>query len=287
MRYGARMTTTSHDIPSIQLNDGTTMPQLGYGVWQVPDEEATPLVKIAIETGYRSIDTAAIYENEAGVGAAIKAAGVSPDELYITTKLWNDKHDDVEAAFEHSLELLGLDHIDLYLMHWPSPHAHGTFVEAWQAMLELRKRGRVTSVGVSNFAIEHLEQIIEASGEKPAINQVELHPYFQQRELRAWCADAGIAIEAWSPLGQGGELLEDEVITKIAAELDRSPAQVVIRWHIQQGHVVIPKSATPARIPQNLDVFDFELTPAHLEAIAGLDRGADGRIGPDPSTAQF
>ena len=280
---------TQPQIPLVQLNDGTTMPQLGYGVFQVPNEETAALVKHAIDSGYRSIDTAKIYENEAGVADGIRASGIDRNELYITTKLWNDSHAaaDARAAFDRSLDLLELDHLDLYLIHWPAPHASGKFVEAWETLLELRASGRTTSAGVSNFSIHHLETIIEATGEKPAINQVELHPYFQQRELRAWCADAGIAIEAWSPLGQGGELLEDEVITAIADELAKTPAQIVIRWHLQQGHVVIPKSATPSRIPQNLDVFDFELTPAHLEQIAALDRGEDGRIGPDPTTAQF
>jgi 2,5-diketo-D-gluconate reductase A len=284
------MTSTSHQIPTVQLNDGTMMPQLGYGVFQVPNEETAALVKIAIESGYRSIDTAKIYENEAGVGEAIRASGVSRDELYITTKLWNDSHaaDDARAAFDQSLELLGLDRLDLYLIHWPSPNAYGNYVEAWKTLVELRETGRVTSIGVSNFAIDHLEQAIAATGVTPAVNQIELHPYFQQRELRAWCAaNGGIAIESWSPLGRGGELLEDPVITTIAEELGATPAQVVIRWHIEHGLIVIPKSATPSRIPQNLDVFGFTLTPEQLERIDALDRGADGRIGPDPSTAEF
>ncbi|MEO6866581.1 MAG: aldo/keto reductase [Gaiellales bacterium] len=281
--------TTKHQIPAVQLNDSTIMPQLGYGVFKVPTEETAALVKIALESGYRSIDTAKIYENEAGVGEAIRESGVSRSELYITTKLWNDSHaaDDARAAFDHSLELLGLDHLDLYLIHWPSPNEHGKYVEAWETLVELRKSGRVTSIGVSNFATDHLQKIIDATSVVPAINQIELHPYFQQHELRAWCAERTIVVEAWSPLGHGGELLKDPVITAIADEVGKTAAQVVIRWHIQQGHVVIPKSATPSRIAQNIDVFDFELTSAHLEQIAALDRGEAGRIGPNPSTAQF
>lgn len=281
-------TNQQHQVPNIELADGRDMPQLGFGVWQVADDIATDVVRIAIESGYRSIDTATIYENEAGVGAAIRASGIDRDELFVTTKLWNDAHahDDAIAACRRSLELLGLDQLDLYLIHWPSP-TRDQFVEAWRALVDLREQGLTRSIGVSNFGIDHLERIISATGVAPVIDQVELHPYFPQRELSAWCRTHGIAIEAWSPLGQGGELLADPVITAIADEVARTPAQVVLRWHLQHGHVVIPKTQTPARIPQNIDLFDFVLTAEQLHRIDGLDRGAAGRIGPDPSVATF
>lgn len=285
---GGMTTNQQHQVPGIELGDGREMPQLGYGVWQIPDDVTARVVQVAINAGYRSIDTAAIYENEAGVGEAIRASGVDRNDLFITTKLWNDAHaaHDARAACRRSLDLLGIESLDLYLIHWPSP-LRDQYVEAWRTLVELREQGLTQSIGVSNFGIEHLERIIEATAVKPVLDQVELHPYFQQRELRAWCEDQGIAIEAWSPLGQGGELLADPVITTIAEELDRTPAQVVLRWHLQHGHVVIPKSQTPARIAENFDVFDFALTGEQLIRIDALDRGEAGRIGPDPATAQF
>ena len=285
------MTTDTVSIPHVRLTDGKDMPQLGYGVWQVENDVASSTVRTAIELGYRSIDTAKIYENEEGVGRAVRAAteelGVARSDMFITTKLWNDahEHDAALRAFDDSMSRLGLDYVDLYLMHWPAPKT-GNFTEAWRAMIDIEETGRARSIGVCNFAIEHLETLRERFDTQPVINQVELHPYFQQAKLRTWCADNDIYVEAWSPLGQGGELLRDPVISEIAARHQRAAAQIVIRWHLQVGNVVIPKSVTPSRIAENLDVFDFELTTGDMQQIADLDR-ADGRIGPDPSIATF
>lgn len=277
--------------PDLSFNDGRTIPQLGLGVWQVADEIAADVVRTALETGYRHIDTARIYDNEVGVGDGIRASGIDRDELFVTTKLWNSDQggrDAVHAAFDASLARLGLDAVDLYLIHWPSP-AQDRYVHSWSALVELREAGRARSIGVSNFHAPHLDRIIDATGVVPAINQVELHPYFQQRELRATHERLGIATEAWSPLGQGGELLADPVIVTIATDIavGVTPAQVVLRWHLQRGFVTIPKSQHAGRIAQNLDVFGFELDEAQLAAIDGLDRGDAGRIGPDPERANF
>lgn len=265
----------------VKLNNGVEMPQLGFGVWQVPDAEATPAVSEAIKAGYRSIDTAAIYGNERGVGAAL--GGVDRDELFITTKLWNadQGHDSTLRAFDESLQKLGLDVLDLYLIHWPTP-ARELYVDTWKAFVELQKEGRVRAIGVSNFQPAHLRRLIDETGVVPAVNQVELHPYLQQSELRAFHAEHGIQTEAWSPLGQGGELLGDPVVAEIAARHNRSAAQVVLRWHLQLGNVVIPKSVTPARIRENIAVFDFVLSEEELAALSTLDRS--GRIGPNPDT---
>lgn len=277
--------------PDLTFNDGRTIPQLGLGVWQVADDIAADVVRTAIETGYRHVDTARIYDNEVGVGRGIAASGVDRDELFVTTKLWNSDQggsDVVRAAFDASLGRLGLDAVDLYLIHWPAP-AQDRYVDTWSTLVELRDEGRARSIGVSNFHAPHLERIVEATGVVPAINQVELHPYFQQRELRATHERLGVATQAWSPLGQGGELLADPVITAIAGELDGdvTPAQVVLRWHLQRGLVTIPKSQNPGRIAQNLDVFGFELDDDQLARIDGLDRGEAGRIGPNPELANF
>ena len=278
-------------VPDLTFNDGRAIPQLGLGVWQVADEIAADVVRTAIDTGYRHVDTARIYDNEAGVGAGIRASGIDRDELFVTTKLWNSDQggrEQVRAAFDASLDRLGLDAVDLYLIHWPSP-AQDRYVETWTSLVELREEGRARSIGVSNFHAPHLERIIDATGVAPAINQVELHPYFQQRELRAAHERLGVATQAWSPLGQGGELLADPVIVRIAEELGGgvTPAQVVLRWHLERGFVTIPKSQHAGRIAQNLDVFGFELDEAQLAAIDGLDRGEAGRIGPNPETANF
>jgi 2,5-diketo-D-gluconate reductase A len=277
--------TTSTHVPTVRFNDGHRIPQLGYGVWLIPDDVATECVRTAIDAGYRSIDTAKIYENERGVGAALRSSGVSREDMFVTTKLWNSDHNNVEGAFDTSMELLGLEYLDLYLMHWPAPQT-GNFRAAWKAMVQLQESGRVRSIGVSNFNVEHLVQIVDDTGVVPAINQVELHPFFQQQELRAHCDQNGIAVEAWSPLGRGGTLLETPTITEIADELGKTPAQVVLRWDIQLGVVTIPKSVTPSRIAENLTVFDFELNADHMAAISLLDR-PDGRIGPDPLIASF
>ncbi|AEN14160.1 MULTISPECIES: aldo/keto reductase [unclassified Streptomyces] len=268
--------------PTVTLNNGTTVPQLGFGVFQVPDEETTAVVTSALEAGYRSIDTAAVYGNEAGVGRALAQSGIPRDELFVTTKLWNDDqgHDATLAAFDASLDKLGLDHVDLYLIHWPTP-ARDLYLDTWRALEKLAADGRIRAAGVSNFQPAHLRRLIDASSLLPAVNQIELHPGLQQNELRALHAEHGIATEAWSPLAQGA-LLDDEVLVSLAERHGKTPAQVVLRWHLQLGNVVIPKSVTPARIRQNIDVFDFELSDADMAAIAGLDRGM--RTGPDPDT---
>ncbi|MFC8011226.1 aldo/keto reductase [Streptomyces cinereoruber] len=267
-------------IPTVVLNDGTEIPQLGFGVFQVPDDETTTAVTHALEAGYRSMDTAAVYGNEAGVGRALAASGIARDELYVTTKLWNadQGYDATLRAFDDSLAKLGLDHVDLYLIHWPAP-ARDLYVDTWRAIGTLVADGRVRTAGVSNFKAAHLERLLDSSDLVPAVNQIELHPGLQQRELRELHAVHGIATEAWSPLAQGA-VLADPVVAGIAARRGKSPAQVVLRWHLQLGNVVIPKSVTPARIRENLDVFDFDLGAEEMAAMAGLDRGL--RTGPDP-----
>ena len=270
----------TQEIPAIELNDGTTIPQLGFGVFQVPPDETEKAVAEALEAGYRHIDTAAAYRNEAGVGRAIAASGIPRDELFITTKLWNDQqgHDKAIQAFAASAERLALDVIDLYLIHWPIAMAD-KFVETFQAFTELQADGRVRSIGVSNFHEPHLRRVIDEVGVTPSVNQIELHPYLQQQHLRNVHAELGIVTEAWSPIAQGA-VLDDPVITRIAEAHRRTPAQVALRWHIQLGNVVIPKSVTPARIRENMAIFDFELSAEDLDAIAQLDRGE--RTGPDP-----
>ncbi|MER7594744.1 aldo/keto reductase [Streptomyces hydrogenans] len=267
-------------IPTVTLNNGVEIPQLGFGVFQVPDEETTAAVSSALEAGYRSLDTAAIYGNEAGVGKALAASGISREELFVTTKLWNadQGHDATLRAFDDSLAKLGLDYVDMYLIHWPTP-ARDLYEETWKAIEKLVADGRVRAAGVSNFQPDHLKRLIDGAGLVPAVNQVELHPGLQQNELRAVHAELGIATEAWSPLAQGA-VLGDEAVTVIAGRHGKSPAQVVLRWHLQLGNIVIPKSVTPARIRQNLDVFDFTLTDDEMAALAGLDR--DLRTGPHP-----
>ncbi|MEW2548465.1 aldo/keto reductase [Streptomyces sp. NPDC047002] len=258
------------------------MPQLGFGVFQVPDDETDAAVTAALRAGYRSIDTAAVYGNERGVGRAVAASGIAREDLFVTTKLWNadQGHDAALAAYDASLEKLGLDYADLYLIHWPAP-AKDAYQDTWRAFEKLLADGRVRAIGVSNFQPAHLDRLISGSGTVPAVNQIELHPGLQQRELRAFHAAHGIATEAWSPLAQGA-LLGEEAVTRIAERHGRTPAQVVLRWHLQLGNVVIPKSVTPERIRQNLDVFGFELSPTELDALAALDRGL--RTGPDPDT---
>ncbi|GAA1249845.1 aldo/keto reductase [Oryzihumus leptocrescens] len=271
-------------VPNVTLTAGNStidIPQLGFGVWQVSDDEATTAVTTALEVGYRSIDTARIYENEDGVGRALASTDVSRDEIFLTTKVWNDDqgYDSTLRAFEASAKRLGQDYVDLYLIHWPTP-AKDAYVDTWKALLQLRADGRIRAAGVCNFQPAHLQRLIDETGEAPAINQVELHPRLQQAELRAFHARHGIVTEAWSPLAQGGDLLKDDTITGIARKHARTPAQVILRWHLQVGNVVIPKSVTPSRISENFDVFGFDLDAEDLAAIAGLDRA--GRIGPDP-----
>jgi 2,5-diketo-D-gluconate reductase A len=274
--------TDTHSVPSVALNDGHRIPRLGFGVFQVPGEKTADVVLHALRTGYRSIDTAAAYENEAGVGEAIAASGLPRDELFVTTKLANDDHGRARAhrALHASLKRLGQDYVDLYLIHWPVP-ARDLYVGTWEALIDLRDEGLVRCIGVSNFLPEHIERIVDATHVAPVINQVELHPRFQQQELRRWHGEHGILTEAWSPLGQGS-ILDDRVIERIASEHRRTPAQVILRWHLQLGNVVIPKSATPERIEENFHVFDFELTEDQMQAITQLETGE--RIGGDPAS---
>lgn len=267
-------------VGRMKLHDGNEIPQLGFGVFQIPNPETQAAVETALEVGYRHIDTAAVYGNEEGVGSAIK--NIDRSELFLTTKLWNDRHEDAPAALAESLEKLGTDYVDLYLIHWPATKKFGdSFIKAWDDMQELKAQGLAKSIGVSNFDQQHLDAI---NGEVPVINQVELHPTFQQSALRALHAERGIATQAWGPLGQAQDLDNEEIGT-IARELGVTPAQVIIRWHLQIGNVVIPKSVTPERIKSNFDVFSFELTPEHMDKIATVE--AANRIGPAPSEADF
>ncbi|MEW2621348.1 aldo/keto reductase [Streptomyces sp. NPDC048106] len=267
-------------VPTVALNNGVEIPQLGFGVFQVPDDRTTAAVSAALETGYRSIDTAAIYGNEAGVGRALAASGLPREDLFVTTKLWNadQGYDATLRAFDASLAKLGLDHVDLYLIHWPAP-ARDLYRESWRALERLAGEGRARAVGVSNFQPGHLRRLLDGATLTPAVNQIELHPGLQQAELRAFHAGHGIATEAWSPLAQGA-VLDEPVISGLAAKYGKSPAQVVIRWHLQLGNIVIPKSVTPARIRENFDVFGFALTAEEMQALAALDRGL--RTGPHP-----
>jgi 2,5-diketo-D-gluconate reductase A len=272
--------------PDLKLNDGRTMPQLGLGVWQMADDEAGPLVAQAIAACYRLIDTAAIYGNERGVGEGVRraeAAMVGRAELFITTKLWNDRHgyDSALTAFERSLSRLGLEYLDLYLIHWPVA-SKDLYVESWKALIRLRQEGRVRSIGVSNFNPHHLERIIGETGEAPAVNQIELHPRLQQRTLQSVHQQHGILTQSWSPLGQG-QLISDPLIGKLAGKYGRTPAQVILRWHVQNGLATIPKSSSPERMAQNIDVFGFSLTVEDMAILGGLDSPM-GRIGPDPES---
>ena len=271
---------TSSTIPTVTLNNGVEIPQLGFGVFQIPEDETTAAVSAALETGYRHIDTAAAYGNEAGVGRALADSGLSRDELFITTKVWNSDqgYDATLRAFDTSLAALGLDRLDLYLIHWPTP-ARDLYADTWRALERLVEEGRLRAAGVSNFQPAHLQRLLDGNSLVPTINQIELHPGLQQSELRAFHAEHGIATEAWSPLAQGA-VLDDEAITSIAGRTGKSPAQVVLRWHLQLGNVVIPKSITPSRIRENFEVFDFELTDEDMSTIAGADR--DLRTGPHP-----
>jgi 2,5-diketo-D-gluconate reductase A len=276
------MTSTTDQVPVVTLRPEVEIPQLGFGVFQVPPKETEEVVARALQVGYRHLDTAAAYKNEGAVGQAIHASGIDREEIFVTTKCFNDDHgkDKAKRAFKASLERLELEHIDLYLIHWPVP-SHDLYVETWQAFIELQAEGLVRAIGVSNFQPAHLERIVAETGVVPAINQVELHPYFQQTGLRHEHEQLGIVTEAWSPLGQGLEL-EDPAIMEIAQAHGKTPAQAIIRWHLQLGNVVIPKSVTPERIQENFDVFDFELSADEMERIRELDAGK--RIGPDPDT---
>jgi 2,5-diketo-D-gluconate reductase A len=270
-------------VPTLTMNDGRTIPQLGFGVFQVPPEETAQAVSTALEAGYRLIDTAQGYQNEEGTGEALRRSGLPRDEVFVTTKLTNSEHgaDRALRAFEGSLHALGLDEVDLFLIHWPVP-AQDLYVQTWQTLAKIRAEGRARSIGVSNFTQAHLDRLIRETGVVPAVNQVELHPRFPQAELRAYHAAHGILTEAWAPIGQGQGLLTDETIVRLATRKGRSPAQVVLRWHMQLGNIAIPKSVTPDRIRENIDIFTFTLDEAEMQQLNGLATGE--RLGPDPDT---
>jgi 2,5-diketo-D-gluconate reductase A len=277
------MTTT---VPTITLNDDTQIPQLGFGVFLVPPAETQETVEKALEVGYRHLDTAQMYGNETEVGAAIKASGIARDELYVTTKLNNGFHrpDDARRAFAESLEKLGLDHVDLFLIHWPLPTRYdGDYVSTWKTLTELRDHKGTISIGVSNFEPDHLQRIIDETGVVPAVNQIEVNPYFTNEAARAADAEHGIATEAWSPIARGG-IADDPTIGEIASRVGRTPAQVTLRWHLQRGDIIFPKSMHVERMRENFALFDFELTDADVAALSGLDKGEAGRTGPNPNT---
>jgi 2,5-diketo-D-gluconate reductase A len=280
------MSVSATTVPSLSLNDGTHIPQLGFGVFLVPPERTQQTVEQALEVGYRHLDTAQMYGNEAGVGAAIRAAGIPRDELYVTTKLDNGHHlpDDARRTFADSLGRLGIDRVDLFLIHWPLPTRYdGDFVTTWQTMVELRDGGGATSIGVSNFEPAHLDRIVEETGVVPAVNQIEVNPYFTNEAARAANARHGVATEAWSPIARGG-IAGDETIGAVAERVGRTPAQVALRWHLQRGDIIFPKSMRREPMEENFALFDFELTDDDLATIAGLDRGESGRTGPNPNT---
>ena len=273
-------------MTTLKLNTGMEIPQIGFGVFQVPPDETAQAVTNALQAGYRLIDTAQGYQNEEGVGRALAETDVPRDELFVTTKLTNSEHgrDKTLRAFDASMQKLGIDVLDLFLIHWPLP-MYDEYVETWKAFEEILASGRVKAIGVSNFKEPHLQRLFDETGAVPVLNQVELHPWFPQTALRAFHAKHGIVTESWSPIGQGKGLLEEQVIADLAKEKGRTPAQVVLRWHVQSGLVAIPKSVNPERIKQNLDVFDFELSDDDMAKIATLDSGK--RLGPDPETASF
>lgn len=270
----------------IELGDGRAIPQIGLGVWQTPNDVAVSAVRAALDAGYRHVDTAAAYQNEPGVGEGLRASGVARDEVFVTTKVWNEDqgYDNALRAIQASLKRLQLDQLDLCLIHWPSPR-RDLYLDTWRALVMAQEQGLTRSIGVSNFEVEHLDRIIGETGVTPVLNQIELHPRFQQTALRAAHAQRGVQTQSWSPLGQG-QLLSDPTIAGIAAKHGRTAAQVIIRWHLDSGLIVIPKSVTPSRIVENFDVFGFSLDAGDMAAIAGLDQAA-GRIGPNPMTATF
>jgi diketogulonate reductase-like aldo/keto reductase len=274
-------------VPMVTLNNGVEIPQVGLGVFRAKEgAEVERAVRAALEAGYRLIDTAAAYGNEVGVGKAIKASGLPREEVFITTKLWNANHayEDALRGFDESLEKLDCDYIDLYLIHWPLP-MEGKFTQAWKALEKLYESKRVRAIGVSNFKPHHLEELLKGAATVPAVNQIELHPLFQQKETRAYCVEHGIAVESYSPLMQAGAALEHPVIANLAHTYGKTPAQVILRWHVQSGLIVIPKSVKPERIQENLALFDFELSKNDMRAIEEMDR--EQRINADPDTASF
>lgn len=276
-------------VPTITLNNQTTIPQLGFGVFQVPPAETAETVTQAFEVGYRHIDTAEMYQNEKGVGEAIASSGIARDELYITSKLNNGFHkaDDARRAFDETLSALGLDRIDLFLIHWPLPTLYdGDYVSTWKTLAEFVADGRATSIGVSNFQPAHLDRIVSETGVVPAVNQIEVHPYFTNEDARAASIRHGVEVEAWSPIAQG-KVLDDEVINKIGANYGKTASQVTLRWHVERGDIVFPKSMKQERMRENFDIFDFTLTQDEVAQISALDRGEDGRNGPNPDTFDY
>jgi 2,5-diketo-D-gluconate reductase A len=271
-------------IPRIALNDGRSIPQLGFGVFQIDPDDTAEAVGTALQVGYRHIDTAEMYGNEQAVGEAVRASGLDRDDVFITSKLANGAHrpDDARRAFERTLSALGVDSVDLFLIHWPLPTLYGgDFVSTWKTLEEFKADGRARSIGVSNFQVDHLERLAAECDVVPAVNQIELHPYFLNQEVHEYGQEHGIATEAWSPIARGA-VLDEPVITEIAGRVGRTPAQVVLRWHLERGAIVFPKSTTPARIRENFGLSDFALEPGDREAIDGLDRGEAGRIGAHP-----
>jgi 2,5-diketo-D-gluconate reductase A len=276
-------------VPTIELRDGAQIPQLGFGVFQIPPEESADAVKSALQIGYRHIDTAEMYQNERGVGQGICDAGLDRAEVYITSKLNNAFHrpDDARRAFDDTLKALSTDYVDLFLIHWPLPTLYdGDFVSTWQTLEEFKNDGRARSIGVSNFQIEHLQRLAQDTDTTPAVNQIEVHPYFTNDSVRAYGAQHGIATEAWSPIAQG-KVLGDPVVQRIAEATGRTPAQVVLRWHIQRGDIVFPKSVTPQRVRENFTLFDFELTDSDVDALTALDKGEAGRTGANPDQFDY
>jgi len=276
-------------IPNISLHDGTTIPQLGFGVFQVPPDQTEETVTTAFEVGYRHIDTAQMYENESGVGAAIKRSGIPRDELFVTTKLNNNNHrpDDVRRSFAESLAKLQLDRVDLFLIHWPLPTEYdGDFVSTWRAMADLVGEGALTSVGVSNFEPEHLQRLVDETGLVPVVNQIEVHPFFGNEAARAASLEHGAKVEAWAPIAKG-KVVDEPVIQEVAEAVGRTPSQVTLRWHVQRGDIVFPKSMRRERMAENFAIFHFELSDEQVQRISSLDRGEEGRTGPNPNTFDY
>lgn len=278
--------TSAPQVPDLVLNDGNRIPQFGFGVFQIPPADTASAVRTALEAGYRHIDTAEMYQNEKGVGQGVRDAGVDRSEVFITSKLNNGFHkpDDARRAFDTTIEALGFDYVDLFLIHWPLPTLYdGDFVSTWQTLEEFKSDGRARSIGVSNFQVHHLERLARDTETVPAVNQIEVHPYFTNDAVRAYGIEHTILTEAWSPIAQG-DVLDDPVVGQIAQKVAKTPAQVVLRWHIERGDIVFPKSSTPQRIRENIDIFDFELSDDQIDELTGLDKGEAGRRGPDPDT---